>query len=180
MSTATLEQPVDISKLPTVPQKAAYQKPIIRFELLHGRHTDANPRWRPTHKRKDPATGVEIPVMLNEDGDEVPQEIMYVKGDIIETTEDLLRSIDHNSGRGGVKKFKRVEGDPIGDMKKIVEANKADPVPGASAMKTRWTVEGLNNKSVRELQLICAENKIAYDAGDRKDRLIALIMGTTK
>ena len=180
MSTATLEQPVDLSKLPEVPQKPAYLKPIMRFELLFGRHEERNPRWKPTHQRKDPATGVSVPVMLNEDGDEVPENIMYVKGDIIETTADLLRVIDHNSGRLGAKKFKRVDGDPIGEMRKAQEAIAADPIPSIAATETRWTVDKLNAKSLRDLQLICSESKLKYDAGDRKDRLISLIMGTIK
>ena len=183
MSTATLEQPAfDISKLPVVPQTQAKDKPILRFELLFGRHEERNPRWKPTHQRKDAATGVMIPVMLNEDGDEVPENLMYVRGDIIETTVDLLRAIDHNSGRNGVKKFKRVEGDPIGELKKAQEEAKSDPIPGAvvAAAKTRWTVELLNAKSLRELQLICSDAKLKYDAGDRKDRLIALILGQVK
>lgn len=180
MSTATLEQPAtDYSKLPHVPQKPLHQKPVLRFELLFGRHTDRNPRWKPTHQRKDPATGVMVPVMLNEDGDEVPEEITYVRGDIIETTDDLLRCIDHNSGRNGAKKFKRVEGDPIGEMKKVQEAEKADPIPG-TVPETRWTVDKLNAMSIRELQLKCSEAKIKYDAGDRKDRLIQLLLGQVK
>lgn len=181
MSTTTLEQPpVDLSKLPEVPQKPTHQRPVLRFELLFGRHEERNPRWRPTHQRKDSATGVFVPVMLNEDGDEVPENLMYVKGDIIETTADLLRVIDHNSGPNGVKKFKRVEGDPIGEMRKAQEAVAADPVPGIAVNKTRWTVDALNLKSLRDLQLICSEAKLKYDQGDRKDRLIALVMGTAK
>lgn len=179
MSTATLEQPVDVAKLPLVPSVPQSQKPVLRFELLFGRHVERNPHWRPTHQRKDSATGVMIPVMLNADGDEVPEEVTYVRGDIIETTSDLLRCIDHNSGPNGAKKFKRVLGDPIGDIKKLQEAEKADPVPGAPE-KTRWTVDSLNAKSLRELQLICSEAKIKYDAGDRKDRLIQLILGQVK
>jgi hypothetical protein len=184
MSSATLEQPAafDTTKLPLVPQVAQKDKPIMRFELLFGRHEERNPKWKPTHQKKDSATGVMIPVMLNEDGDEVPENLMYVRGDIVETTVDLLRAIDHNSGRNGVKKFKRVEGDPIGELRKAQEAVAADPIPGiaVAAVDTRWTIDKLNSKSLRDLQLICSEAKLKFDAGDRKDRLISLIMGQAK
>lgn len=181
MSQATLEQtPFDTTKLPTVPQKPMHEKKVQRFELLYGRHEGRNPKWKPTHQKKDSATGVMIPVMLNEDGDEVPENIMYVEGDIIETTEDLPRTVDHNSGPNGAKKFKRVEGDPIGEMKKIQEAAAADPIPGTVVPPTKWTVDALNAKSLRELQLICANARLKYDASDRKDRLIQLILGQAK
>lgn len=183
MSTATLEQPVNIDDLPLVPVVPKHQKPLLRFELLFGRHEERNPRWRPNHKRKDSATGVMIPVMLDADGNEVPENILYVyvrgRTTIIETTVDLIRAIDHNSGPNGAKKFRRLNPgefqEPVAAAPQAVAQTQAAEPP--TVPEAKWTAEKLNPKSIRELQLICAESKIPYDNGASKGQLIALLTG---